>query len=276
MNIMSASAPTTGQAEAGRDFQLPPVRRWQLTLFARYVAFYFRRHFHGVHLLRQPDLSSLEGWPLLVCLNHPGWWDPLLALYLSQTLFATRTHYAPIAAAGLSKYRFFEKLGFFGIEPGTHRGATRFLQFGKAVLQSNAGAIWVTAEGEFTDVRRRPVQLRSGVGHLAHRAGRFAMLPVALEYAFWNERSPEAFACLGKPIFISDGTLGTPEEWLSSFARALESTQDALSVLVINRRSNAFEPLLAGVAGVGGAYDLWRNLKSLLRGRRFNPEHGVK
>jgi 1-acyl-sn-glycerol-3-phosphate acyltransferase len=273
---MNASGTRNTRVQVARNFELPPVRHWQLKLFARYVAFYLRRHFHGLHLLRHADLSSLEGRPLLVCLNHPAWWDPILALYLSQKLFPTRTHYAPIAAAGLSKYRFFEKLGFFGIDPGTHSGASRFLQFGKSVLQSNSGALWVTAEGEFTDVRRRPVQLRAGVGHLARHADRFAVLPVALEYAFWNERSPEAFACLGEPIFISNGALRTADEWLGDFARSLETTQNTLSALVMDRRADAFEPLLTGVAGVGGTYDLWRNLKSLLRGRKFNPEHGSK
>src|SRR4051812_8292155 len=105
------------------EFRLPAINEWQLNLFAGYTGFYFRRHFHGVHLLRQFDTASLDTWPLLICLNHPAWWDPLFGLYLSKKVLTGRTHYSPIASEGLAKYRFFEKLGFFGIDPHARRGA---------------------------------------------------------------------------------------------------------------------------------------------------------
>jgi 1-acyl-sn-glycerol-3-phosphate acyltransferase len=219
-------------------------------------------------------LDKLDGWPLLICLNHPSWWDPLMALYLSQRFFNDRRQYAPIAAAGLAKYRFFERLGFFGIEPGTRAGAFRFLEVGGAVLSCENGAIWVTPQGHFTDVRQRPVQIQSGVGHLAQRVSRFAMLPVALEYAFWNERYAEAFACFGKPVFVDNGRAGSAKEWTACFSAALEATLDALSQRVQLRDQSAFEPLLTGGAGVGGVYDFWRGLKTRVRGKKFEPEHG--
>ena len=36
----------------------------------------------------------------------------------------------------------------------------------------------------------------------------------------------------------------------------------------------AFEVMLAGRAGVGGVYDLWRAAKAAVRGERFNRQHG--
>jgi 1-acyl-sn-glycerol-3-phosphate acyltransferase len=253
---------------------LPSIAKRQLGWFTRYLHFYLRRNFHGVHLLKLSPLEDLRGWPLLVCLNHPSWWDPLMGAYLSQRFFKHRNHYAPIAAAGLAKYRFFERLGFFGIDPATRAGAFRFLEIGESALSREDAALWVTPEGNFIDVRRRPIRLQPGVGHLTQRLGRVAMLPVALEYSFWNERYPEAFACFGRPVFIENGKDRTAREWTSCFSGALERTLDLLSERVQRRDPSAFEPVLAGSAGVGGIYDLWRALKSRLQAQKFQPEHG--
>ncbi len=255
---------------------LPPVAKRQLHWFEVYVRFYLRRNFHGLHLLRLSDLNQLAGYPLLVCVNHPSWWDPLIGLYLSQRFFQTRQQYAPIAAAGLAKYRFFQRLGFFGIDPKTRAGATRLLRMGESVLSHPNGALWVTPQGDFTDVRHRPVTIEPGVGHLAHQLGRFAMLPLTLEYAFWNERFAEAFACFGEPLFVSSGREHTPSEWNRTFAAALEATQDALAERVKRRDPNVFESLIKGGAGVGGVYDFWRACKARLQGKPWQPEHGSR
>ncbi len=253
---------------------LPFVAKSQLHWFEVYVQYYLRRNFHGLHLLRLTGLDQLAGYPLLVCVNHPSWWDPLIGLYLSQRFFKARRQYAPIAAVGLAKYRFFERLGFFGIDPASRAGAARFLRIGETLLSDPNGALWVTPQGDFTDVRLRPVTIEPGVGHLAHRLRRFAMLPLSLEYTFWNERFPEAFACFGQPILADDGHTHSASEWTQRFAAALETTEDTLSERVQRRDPDLFESLLKGSAGVGGVYDIWRACKARLQGKRWQPEHG--
>jgi hypothetical protein len=59
----------------------------------------------------------------------------MICLFLARRLFPDRRHYGPIEAAALTRYRFFEKLGFFGVEPGTIQGARRFLEIGKEILE---------------------------------------------------------------------------------------------------------------------------------------------
>lgn len=251
-----------------------PIRRRQLAWFARYVAWYLRRNFHGLHLLQLSSLEPLEGLPLLVCVNHPSWWDPLIGLYLSQRFFPERYHAAPIAADGLAKYKFFKRLGFFGIPSERRQRAFRFMAVGRAVLSRTDGALWVTPQGAFTDIRL-PIRLEPGVGHLATHIERFAFLPVALEYAFWNERLPEAFVCFGFPV-IASGHTATAAEWSARFTRSLQDTTDCLSEKVQLRDPRMFEPLLEGKAGVGGVYDVWRASIAKLQGKRWQPEHGGK
>lgn len=265
-----------GEPVAGADRGLPAISQWRLRLFTTYLQWYLSRNFHGVHLLRIGSLEAVEDRAVLACVNHPSWWDPLLSFYLSRRFFASRANYGPIAAAGVEKYKFFESIGFFGIDPHSRTGAEKFLRVGQRCLSRADHALWVTPQGAFVDVRRRPMVIAKGVGHLARRmcadAQPVAMLPIAFEYAFWNERFPEAFACIGEPVFVEGDK--TPAAWSECFAAALERTQDALSQRVQMRDPACFESLIKGRAGIGGIYDLWRAAKAKALGRKFEPEHG--
>ena len=57
----------------------------------------------------------------MVVSNHPSWWDPILFMLLHRAAFDGRPIYGPIDAAMLEKYRFFGRLGAFGVEQGTRR-----------------------------------------------------------------------------------------------------------------------------------------------------------
>jgi 1-acyl-sn-glycerol-3-phosphate acyltransferase len=253
----------------------PRVSPLLLSLFSRYAQGYLARHFHAVRLSRAglPDPEPLSGRPVIVYLNHPSWWDPLAGMLLALRLFPGRRHYSPIDAAALGKYRFFERLGFFGIEPGTARGARRFLSVAQEILSQPDAMLWITAGGRFADPRERPVRLQSGLGHLASRMREGVLLPLALEYPFWEVRFPEALARFGEPISLGyDGLL--PDAWTAVLEKRLAAAQDALAAEALARDPASFETLLGGSAGVGGVYDAWRRLRSRVRGERFRPEHG--
>lgn len=249
------------------------INRRILDWFQLYVRFYLRRNFHAVRLLEGTRRDLPPDLPLIICLNHPSWWDPLIALFLSRALFPRREHFGPIESAALAKYKFFEKLGFFGIEPGTRRGAAAFLRTGREILSKPQSALWITAQGAFTDVRQRPVALRGGVGHLIRRLDRVCVLPLAVEYCFWNERYPEALLAWGEPLMITGGAERSADEWTAKIAAGLETAQDRLQPAATKRDGALFETLLGGNAGVGGVYDLWRRARAGVRGEEFERAH---
>ena len=252
----------------------PRRSSWLFHHFRKYVLRYVSRRFHAVRLARDGfrPTKAMTG-PAIVVVNHPSWWDPMTGLVLS-TLWPDRArHYAPIEAAGLAKYPFLEKLGFFGIVSETPRGGIAFLRKTLAALADADGVLWVTAQGQFVDPRVRPTRIKAGVGHLAQRlagSGGF-VLPLALEYPLWNESKPEALARFGPPIPLTAGD--NPEAWTARIERALEDSQDALARAALGRDPSGFETILSGGAGVGGIYDVWRRLKSATLGRRFEAEH---
>lgn len=252
----------------------PEISPRLLALFGRYGERYLARHFHAVRLSRARSPEIAADAPLIVYLNHPSWWDPMVCLQIALRLFPERRHHAPIEAAALERYRFFARLGFFGVEAGTARGARGFLETGRRILERPDAALWITAGGRFCDPRERPVRLRSGLGHLLRQLERATVLPLALEYPFWEERFPEALARFGEEVLVEEELGRNAGAWTALLESRLEAAQDALAAEALARDPETFESLVGGSAGVGGLYDLWRRLRAKLRGEAFRAEHG--
>jgi len=275
-------------ASAGAGADLPRSSRRLFAAFARYSRWYLARHFHAVRLHGAVPRVA-DDRALVVYLNHPSWWDPLLALVLAHGLFGQRTHYGPIDAAALERYRFFRRLGFFGVEMGTVTGARRFLRVATRLLARPGTALWITPQGRFTDPRQRPVRLRPGLGRLARRAATAAggesgaapvvFLPLAVEYPFWEERFPEALLRFGEPVEASRlaaelGPAASAADWDRALGLRLQTAQETLAAAALARDASVFESLVGGRAGVGGVYDLWRAARALVVGERFVRQHG--
>ena len=227
----------------------------------------------GRFQVARPEDADL---PLVIFVNHASWWDPLVCLLLQNLLFPGRRAFAPIDAAALARYRFFSRLGFFGVEQNSRRGALQFLRAAGAVLQQPDTVLWLTPQGHFCDVRERPLRFKDGLGHLASRVERAVFLPLAIEYVFWEERCPEVLARFGDPVRVED-TLAAgraPAWWTSLFEQRLEHAQDGLAMIARRRTSEDFRILLRGGSGVGFFYDVWRRLCARFRGEDFKPEHG--
>lgn len=240
--------------------------------FGWYLRWYFYRRFHAVRMSRVGLPSAPAGRPLIIYSNHPSWWDPALYMLLCTKLFPGRPGYGPMDNAALGKYGLFERMGVFGIDLGSPRGAARFLASSLRVLSDPMSILWITAEGHFTDPRQRPVRLRAGIAHLARRVPDAIILPLAIEYSFWNESRPEVLLRFGPPI--ETGRTRKVAEWTEHLETELTWTMDALTADSMRRDPALFQPLLRGAAGVGGIYDLYRRAQALAAGRRFDPTHG--
>ena len=258
--------------------ELPPFSRTLHHWFMVYVRRSMRRHFHALRLLRgeegRPDYPELGRQPVILYTNHPGWWDPLVFFTVAQDLWPDRLSYGPIDAKALGKYRFLERIGLVGIEPGTRQGAARFLRVARAAGRRPDVLFWVTAQGAFADPRDRPVVIRPGVGHAAARNESGLIVPLAVEYPFWTERLPEALVAFGEPISMGRAGGLDADAWTTLLATRLEATQDRLARAAQGRDPAPFRTLLAGDVGVGGVYDLGRRLRAWTKGERFDPAHG--
>ena len=96
------------------------------------------------------------------------------------------------------------------------------------------------------------------------------LLPLALEYPFWEERRRRRWPASARRSPPADADLGAAD-WTPILESDLEAAQDALAA----RRSPATRPAStscsAAAAGVGGVYDAWRRLKARFGGERSGP-----
>lgn len=235
---------------------------------------FLRRHLDGLYLplWSAPAVSAHPG-PVVIYCNHPAWWDAAVIILLAGRLYPGRDHRAPFDAAMLAKYRIFERMGAFGVDLETARGAAQFLAAARDILARPGTVLWITAQGRFQDVRVRPLGLRPGVARLAELAPDALFVPLALEYAFWEERGAEAFAAFGPAMSAAELAALPRADRLARLEGALTDTLDRLGADVMSRDPARFRPLLDGRKGVGGLYDLWRRAAARLRGQRFDPAH---
>jgi 1-acyl-sn-glycerol-3-phosphate acyltransferase len=249
--------------------EIPVVSAMTLRFFQRIVRMYFRRHFRSVMVQQAEVLSGLVG-PLIVYANHSSWWDPMVSVLLAETLLPGRKHYAPMDAAALERYPILAKIGIFPVEMATARGAAQFLRTSQAIL-ANGGVVWITPQGRFVDSRERPLGFKPGLGALAARTPGVLVVPLAIEYTFWDERLPETLLRFGWPVRLEAGlSTDAASERLES---ALVETMEELKGAAMRRDASAFRVLLRGGRGTGGVYGIRRRLGGLFTKRPVQVDH---
>jgi 1-acyl-sn-glycerol-3-phosphate acyltransferase len=250
----------------------PHISKPFLGFFRYIVRGYFKRHFRAVRVLGSERFiaAGQQNKPLIVYANHCSWWDPMVQVLLAAELMPKRNHYAPMDAAALERYRIFKHIGVFGVETKTTRGAAQFMRIGLSVLEEN-GVLWVTPQGRFADAREHPVEFKPGLAALASRVkGSCTVLPLAIEYTFWNERLPEVLLLVGEAIDVEETTSEAIEERLKF---ALTQAMNDLKLLAMKRDASEFTLLQSGTVGTGGFYQLGQSILARMQGRRYQAEH---
>lgn len=250
---------------------VPAPTPWLLRGFRGYLRRYLGRHFHAVRLSSAGLPPAVPDGPLVVFANHPSWWDPMLFFLMAAYAYPGRQHYGPMDAAALSRYRVLTRLGVYPVSGDGPRAAAQFVRSSRDVLQRPGGTVWMTPQGRFADCRERPLRLRPGLAHLARRVPGCALVPLALELTFWNERTPEALLRFGEPLSFRH--TDRVRDIDARCRVALEGLADALAVEAQSRDARRFVTVLQGDAGVGGVYDLGRRVRGWVAGRRPQLSH---
>ena len=241
-------------------------------VFGWYLRWLFWRKFNAVRIARDGMPVVPAGRPLIICTNHPSWWDPALFILLQTLLFPGRAGFGPMDAEALGKYGLLERMGVFGITLDSRAGAVRFLDVSRRILSDPANVLWITAQGSFADTRTRPIRLRPGIAHLLRRVPDATVLPLAMEYTFWNEGKPEALVRFGAPI--AAGGDRSVAEWTALLEAELTRTVDALAADSEPREIRRFHRLMQGSAAVGPFYSMYRRVRSVLTGQAVDVTHG--
>jgi 1-acyl-sn-glycerol-3-phosphate acyltransferase len=210
----------------------------------------------GVEILRR---IAAEREPAIAVMNHCSWWDPLVGLWMADRFTPSRQLIGPMEAEQLRKFRFFTKLGVFGLEPDSPESLDEVTTYLRSVFAADQGTIlWITPQGQFTDPRV-PIRIRPGVASIAARCGVRRCFSMAIEYGFWNDKRPEIFLRLAE---VEVPPAASTTGWIRAIAPAMQANSDELAALVQRRESALFETLLGGdTARINPLYDLWLRLR---------------
>ena len=194
----------------------------------------------------------------------------MICFLLSAELLPERKHFAPMDAESLDRYAVLKQLGVFPVAIESARGAVQFLRTGQAVLESG-GVLWVTPQGRFVDPREAPLTFKPGLATLAARMGRCTLLPLAIEYTFWNERKPEVLLEFAEPIEVENASAA---DLGATLVEALTGVMKQLETRALTRDPGSFERvLLRGSAGTGGMYGFGQRLRAVLLRKPYRAEH---
>lgn len=221
--------------------EAPSISSPVLLFFRWLVRWYFRLHFRAVRIAGVNGLLTCGEGPLIVYANHSSWWDPMVSVLLAEEYLPKRAHFAPMDAEALERNAILRRIGVFGVEMKTARGAAQFMRRGLAILQDK-GVLWVTPQGRFSDVRERPLGLRRGTAELASRVpGGCTVIPLAVEYVYWNDRLPETLLQFGEPIQVTGRDFAKSEQ----LEQALLACMEILKTKAMARDANGFESVLS-------------------------------
>jgi 1-acyl-sn-glycerol-3-phosphate acyltransferase len=269
-------------AETPREAKAPPedpIGRYdprRMAFFHFMFSRFFGKHMRAARVARWGLPRDYGDRPLVVFANHPGWWDGVAFMLLSVALFPQRRMFIPMEKQALDRYGFMRRLGVFGIETGSPRGAIAFLRLAKDVLGAPDRMLWMNAPGRFSDVRERPVPIAPGMTRLPEFAPDAVFIPLALDYPFWTERKAEMLCAFGEPIEGRALEAMDRDARAQALSAALAATMDRLAEDAISREPSRFETIHKGREGMGGIYDLWRRIGAAARGKRFDPRHETR
>lgn len=249
--------------------QVPPISELTLRFFRRVVRTYFRRQFRAVLAQHAEQLSQVNG-PLVVYGNHSSWWDPMLVVLLGEVLLPGRRHYAPMDALALERYPILRRLGIFPVDLASARGAAQFLRTAEAILRED-GVLWLTPQGRFADVREFPLAFKPGLSALAKRMPEIPLIPLAVEYTFWDERLPECLLLFGERFHLPSGL--THVEGTRQLEDRLTACMLTLQRAAMRRDPAAFTTVFSGRRGTGGVYGWVQRLRG---GRRVQLDHSFR
>lgn len=148
----------------------------------------------GLERLRQ----ALDLGPTLVVSNHGSWWDPLVALLLTDQLQADGR--ALMDGRNLARLPFFRLLGAFGVDLEDPRDGALALRYASRHLAGPGCLVWVFPQGRERHEDPRPLGFLPGAAAIARLARGCRVVPVAIRPAFVGAERPELLIAVGAPL----------------------------------------------------------------------------
>jgi 1-acyl-sn-glycerol-3-phosphate acyltransferase len=244
------------------DYPFHKANKWPLGEWLVYNWLIERsmgRAFSAVYAYADPDALKLRRQPpvpVIFAVTHTGWWDGYMAGLLNRTVFK-HDGYLMMEEASLARFPFFTWVGVFGVDRDDPRSALASVEYSVRLLTARPGrALWIFPQGTITHPDKRPPGIYGGVGNIARRVGRCAVVPVALRYEFRLEQAPVAFARFGPPLRVNLTKIRLTSRQITVLTEAaMARTDDALHADLVAGNLGHYRRVLTGRSSVNRVWD---------------------
>lgn len=159
-------------------------------LFNPYLSVLLKRNFGHFYLLNDPPFDQMKGKSLIVTPNHFSWWDGFFIDYMNRKLLRRNFHILMLEEQ-LNKYRFFNYLGAFSINPGFAKSTILTARYTASVINDADNMVAFYPQGRIEDYAKRPVELKPGLKlFLKNAADNTAVLIVTFSIRYNESRKP--------------------------------------------------------------------------------------
>lgn len=171
---------------------------WFTAWFAGHARARIERTFGRVCVAGLDELrAACEAGPVLVVANHSSWWDPLVALWLTQRLLRADA-FAMMDAANLRRLPFFNAVGAFGVDLDVPADGARAIRHAVRLLDRPGRLVWIYPEGGERSPFE-PLEIRSGAALVGRLARRARLVAIGTRYVFRGDERPELWISIAPP-----------------------------------------------------------------------------
>jgi len=249
-----------------------PLGEWAVNRLLMQPA--LSRQFGRVYLYCDPESLRLRDepqTPILICCTHRSWWDGYMTGELNRALFK-RDGYLMMEEVNLARYPFFTWIGVYGVDRDDPRKALASIEYTVQLLTEQPNrAVCIFPQGTITHPDTRPLGIFGGVGHIAKRLGKCAIVPVALRYDFRMDQAPDAFAMVGPPICLDNSIERfSAKEITEQLEHVMSENDDALHAdlmksAMYNDRLRGYKRIRAGRGSSSKAWDSFLRMVGLTK-----------
>ncbi len=182
-------------------------------------------------LVRFPTTDLATDVPLLLAMNHPGYMDTEVALFLVEEILG-RDYYMMAAACTVKDKPYMRKFGVFGVDQNDKLSVSQSLLYGASLLRKQSSrCLVVFPQGGWVRSTERPLHIYPGVAQIARFVRNVMILPVALHYDMFINKQPQIYIRIGEPIQFNGNMPSVPvltEIIRQSMEQELDVLQDEL------------------------------------------------
>ena len=171
---------------------------WFTALFARHARSRITGTFGRVLVAGLDDLrDACTRGPVLVVANHTSWWDPLVALWLTNVVLHADA-YAMMDATNLRRLPFFGKVGAFGVDLSDPGDGARAIRHAAKLLTGRRRVVWIYPEGRERSPFE-PLVLQPGAALVARVARVAEVVCIGVRYVVGGRERPDLWISIARP-----------------------------------------------------------------------------